>query len=1326
MSSIYDFIYGSGAGAGEEENSGDKKRSRSNPDDIYEYDPVERFYDTPPSASASSQKQAPTGEAKSSRPQRRGMGQSLQEADPFLATSLLQQPSQTSQPESDFSLSDAGSKSDGEDRPSSSVALHFEGGGDDDVWGDSSSHNRRGSILTLTPEQVKRRRKKRERERKRRRLRYEKRWDFTNEVDYGGAVRTMMRSLMNVDSALYKKKAEAEAERSASSDYSFGNESLDGEDGDKGGVLGSLLRRMSQEGTWPNPKTEENNYDRASSASNLDHVREGYAYPMHSGAGNKDALEYSYTRDASCKYGSAAPIAACHQHLHARSHSVLRFFQNKRIVESGLVEPFHYFPIMSRHGILGGRKSVESMRMHVSSAPSTSYLSPRTGKYAQTAKENSGLNSVQKKLRVKTISGSAAPHADVLHLGQLRKLAARQIAGGGGGSEPSSKYTLFRIIAALHNNAARKSRRKHGYGQNRRDRIILQYGREVEANRKLWQEVRKGIVIQMKQLLKSGDGESRQKVHDLSEDIVDIMDELISDEPSWMCGPNALWGHDSMTNRAARVRGAVLKLFRNPGGKSESQLDDGDEVDENPPRRSKRVHFVEKKESDLPIASSPPPSEIHASSNSSRNTSPVPPSALKNNSEFSALEEPDSDGDGTIDTFKFFQRASRLDPNIALISATALVTELCSSRARKAHKHKQNYTSDKHLHEAGIEDEEAELKQLLLTYLDLVLDSNTVFNQFKHIPNPILADAAMMRQSFIANDQSPCFSTLGAITSISENGKICHQVHSEDGINTSASAYDLVRTGRILKADGRLPIKSYPELHLSTAIASVASILPESAAEILSRPCLFDDPMHRTPFDLVRCTLEYMERRGQICHGEGGALRGSLSDHSTVQATLLASELQTSADLSSECAEAHPDNIDYIAWKLAFLAGAVCITSGITIGTGARAAASDYYDNRGSDRKRTRTSDHAEIRLSAAQSLRTLITLSKGAKSACTKDRCHLAISSFLEWSEAVCLLLRWGKNNSLSFRQIRQIHAHHTFKWSEVDRTEVALMCLHELFVKGEISIDPILSILAARLEQDPDNNTRWAQLASILGSKAIVQSNRDRPGWWGNGRSQWWEKQFFYSLQVEASDKCAKMFCTFSNEDGEPKPSLSSGSVEEGENFSKGRIDDEFDANFQWLASSVEESELGYSSEESSSDDDERDDPVDMTKTLKTYNHLMPKHVSDCFELDNSLNVLQTDSILSSLGEDAMILCSKCVVALHLYGKGRHPFISSAVIAISEGIAERTKESPNDESATALAWLVGRDIPVGTILSDVLKKASSSAGKISKVPYEYTPLEF
>jgi len=49
----------------------------------------------------------------------------------------------------------------------------------------------------------------------------------------------------------------------------------------------------------------------------------------------------------------------------------------------------------------------------------------------------------------------------------------------------------------------------------------------------------------------------------------------------------------------------------------------------------------------------------------------------------------------------------------------------------------------------------------------------------------------------------------------------------------------------------------FPRIHVTTALAMIAKNLPAPAAEILSRP--FDDVLHRTPFDIMRRTLEYLE-----------------------------------------------------------------------------------------------------------------------------------------------------------------------------------------------------------------------------------------------------------------------------------------------------------------------------------------------------------------------------------------------------------------------------------------------------------------------------------
>ena len=996
------------------------------------------------------------------------------------------------------------------------------------------------------------------------------------------------------------------------------------------------------------------------------------------------------------------------------------------------------------------------------------------------------------------------PRAEELHLYQLRKLAASMITGATG-TRPSHREALFRIISLLHSSIGGSG--ESGQIQSSRDRIILQYAREVESNRELWRRIRVDIMVKLRRLQRDdttgGRGSKRPELEAFCRDVMDIMDELLGDEPSWMCGPNATWETNPIRERAKKLRNRIERLFPSPEasadglgyGSAAAEVDGDDkEIEEGQKTDDGRKVRFTMDESDDDRETTDGEEERQDGKNRDKDKSPpVPnprPGVIRNSARKSGVADGDKneeEGGYQPDPYALMQRGNaQIDPTVVCITLAALVSELCAARSQ---------VEKKQLQAKGIKNEEStgyqgmsalstsngrgvgqdcvtfeeqtdELKQALVNYFDQVIKSFPIFHQRKDIPDPNLATIALRRQSFVANDLSPALYSYDTTTNgvDLETKKTNDRVDSSDDdssdegrptatsiatfndkseggweVDMASVAEDIANAGRKLQADPRL--KFFTELHITTVIASFASVLPPNAAEIISRPCSLDDVSQRTPFDLMKFMLEDMESKKQILHEEStaNALSSFGDQQASIKSSALISELLTAAESASDLAEkAKHTDPTIISWQLAFLAGATCVSSGIVIGTGAQWTASDYYEDNGDIARRTRADNHAEVRLQTAKCLRNLLEIcgSKHNPGDRTPPIYCVAASSFLEWKEATCLLIRRGArgSNEQHFRGIRMLHAYFSIEWAKSDRSDIAVKRILDLYSNGEVSNDVLSMVLADRLEQAPDDGLRWMHLASSLGSlgepsdsqkkqgnfcsveecmecpylqesvccdhDAISRRKQDE-GWWGDGR-KWWEQLFFNFLSPSRktsgeTSSSRNLLANALDESIRDAHGTSSSENTTQENVfqshSRGGVgprQQNLDLDPSWLATLESEAEFYYSS--SSSSEDEGDDSSlpsrnRVHKKRRVFDDLLPKHISDVCggvdvcsiskELPNTLEDAMSDIDSSnSFDNSVSVLCCKILVASHLLGP-RHKFISDGVNSLASSCPRSIIES-------------------------------------------------
>jgi hypothetical protein len=148
-------------------------------------------------------------------------------------------------------------------------------------------------------------------------------------------------------------------------------------------------------------------------------------------------------------------------------------------------------------------------------------------------------------------------------------------------------------------------------------------------------------------------------------------------------------------------------------------------------------------------------------------------------------------------------------------------------------------------------------------------------------------------------------------------------------------------------------------------------------------------------------------------------------------------------------------------------------------------------------------------------------------------NRAHLAVASFLEWRQAVALMVGSGDANSISttYDSILALHTHHAHQWA---LKEASSLTLHSVSAGNNSILDDRLHALARAVEVEPCNLERWRTLVAQLGAVACssdaasctnadckecsrvnqgftidhasLHARRQAGRWWGLHRSHWW----------------------------------------------------------------------------------------------------------------------------------------------------------------------------------------------------------------------------
>jgi hypothetical protein len=358
---------------------------------------------------------------------------------------------------------------------------------------------------------------------------------------------------------------------------------------------------------------------------------------------------------------------------------------------------------------------------------------------------------------------------------------------------------------------------------------------------------------------------------------------------------------------------------------------------------------------------------------------------------------------------------------------------------------------------------------------------------------------------------------------------------------------------------GHNGLQAFPRVHITYALACIARLLPPSAAKILSHP--LDDLEYRTPFDLFRKCLEHLEAEGLLVSDDHdnhaaaarrrqwSAAGGFQEEEDPVRVGELEYALHQAAEIfGSCCVERHPLEIDYHAWYLGALAASLLLCSGNRIdGAGAvlPMPSSCYTDLDHSDNRNTLPKFN-EVRQDTRKALKLMTRLLHHQP---TSARVHLAVSSFLEWTQVVALLGGRSCRNPAQLKELKRCYYRHSTQWAITVKSRAAMDYIQCLSGGGGQKsancmgfYDIELKQLANAVENDPDDIKNWRNLASKLGpvgvgvsemedsdhcndsscqecrllrdglavNHASLEARKSSGNWWGSDCVAWWNHHF------------------------------------------------------------------------------------------------------------------------------------------------------------------------------------------------------------------------
>jgi len=497
-------------------------------------------------------------------------------------------------------------------------------------------------------------------------------------------------------------------------------------------------------------------------------------------------------------------------------------------------------------------------------------------------------------------------------------------------------------------------------------------------------------------------------------------------------------------------------------------------------------------------------------------------------------------------------------------------------------------------------------------------------------------------------------------------------------------------------------LQRFPEVHIVYALCSIGRVLPKSAAEIFSCPA--DTKDHPTPLHIMKQTLEYLESKLML----EDTKKGSRRDPSVVRAAELEYLLHDASGTLLECLKMDALNLDYIMWNIACLAGCLLLCSGNYIGSGARrypstkreALFSPLGSRSGSleHEVRIKMDKFEDTRKELGHAISLLLSLFDHQKG----PKVHLAIVSLLEWKEMIALLV--GHDLESYCDDITLLHRFHKFQWANDNPSNLSCSW------KQLYGVTPI-SFLANQLENDPDDISNWRSLVGALGPlgykapgaeehrkaceacrylrEPLILNHNRSSNWFGEGRDWWVE-----SLLRITEAKDMKYSATKKQEEVLKKLEEISSPLVHAPALADDPDDIQLEARnrFGWLPS---ERELGMDEDAPSSSERSKlfDDDLPGAEPMEASS------VGENCEDFCAPNTTGPDSVKFQLA------CYKILILCHLKGS-QHPFVYRHVFWLVRMSKNATVEGVMVDSNAfrSLQWLYS----MGLSLKDALTRRS------------------
>ena len=492
----------------------------------------------------------------------------------------------------------------------------------------------------------------------------------------------------------------------------------------------------------------------------------------------------------------------------------------------------------------------------------------------------------------------------------------------------------------------------------------------------------------------------------------------------------------------------------------------------------------------------------------------------------------------------------------------------------------------------------------------------------------------------------------------------------------------------------------FPKPRVTFAISSICKILPRSAAEILSRPL---DTL-TTPLDLFKETLAHLEEKRMIHQ----------SKHYAEEEMIHVGELEyifhEAADMFNEAVRLDCLNSEYHLWHIGCLASCLLLSSGNRISERANVFPSQRTpsdsSNGPSHEVRNRLSKYVDVRceLSAAVSL--LLELTNYQRS----SRAHFGVASFLEWSQAIALLV--GRTLEERIDSVRRVHNFHIRQWSEKESPETTT----SLPTDSRRMVSDV-GLYARQLESDPANLHYWKELIQHLG---MINDNSYRPGsqtpnlrrnensskWWGVGRD-WWLTSFLYIPaldNVSAEEKVVEIkklkdLLSTAGETGNMDDADRQSSSHANNMNDMDRLSD-YDKRNKWLPSisDIESEDLGQNAsirERSKCYLKHLPRSIVPSKTRGTHTNDGPTRHDPTMMEDITNN---HSSAFPTASQDAEILAYKIFIAVKLVGPG-HEAVQNGLYALAKTLENEDNNDDDNGSSDCVAvikWLRSKGLDI------------------------------